>query len=227
MKKILVMCPSRSAEGKRIPNLLNLYNSWKETTSGNSDFLLGIDENDKHHYPELEGTLLEIIPEQMNVVKKINYLSKRYVDKYDYIHFMGDDCVFTAPKWEDIYLEHAEGKEYAVFYPDDTIQGEKLPTHPFMSTNIIKKLGFMGPECLNHMFVDNFWKEVGNHLECLKYFPEIVLEHRHPAKGYKRDEVYRKNNSYYLQDRRKYNEYINKQFIDDMKVFNMPTKESK
>lgn len=217
MKKILVMCPSRSANGKRIQNLTNLYNSWKKTTTGNSDFLLGIDENDKHHYPVFKDVIVDVNEEQLLVVKKINYLSKKYANKYDFVHFVGDDCVFATDKWEDIYLEQTKGMEYVMFYPDDTFQRHRLPTHPFMSTNIIEKLGFMGPDCLNHMFVDNFWKYTGQYLQCLKYFPNIVLEHRHYVKGYQKDEVYENNDSYFQKDKASFLEYMQTKFLDDMK----------
>lgn len=209
MKKILVMCPSRSANGKRIPNFINLYKSWKNTTTGNSDFLLGIDE-----------IIIDINPEQFMVVKKLNYLSKKYIHKYEYVHFIGDDCLFTDLGWEDIYLESAKDKKYVMFYGNDLIQGEKLPTHPFISTNIIKKLGFMGPDCLQHMFVDNFWKSVGLYLKCLQYFPMITVQHNHPARGFETDEIYKKNKSCFVQDNISYNQYMRHKFIEDMKVFN-------
>jgi len=219
MKRILVMCPSRSANGKRIQNLKELYQSWKDTTSGHSDFLVGIDENDKHFYPDFKEAVVDVNSEQLKVVRKINYLAEKYVHKYDFVQFIGDDCLFMTKGWEETFLEEATGNDYVMFYPDDTIQGEKLCTHPFMSTNIVKKLGFMGPTCLEHMYVDNFWKSVGEYLGCLRYFPNIVINHRHPAKGFATDEVYESSKSGFHQDGARYVEYMQTQFLNDMKKF--------
>ena len=219
MNKILIMCPSRSSDGNRIPNLVELHKSWKRTTTGNSDFLLGIDENDKHHYPDLADVIVDINTEQLNVVKKINYLSNKYCQNYEYVYFIGDDCLFETENWEEIYLNSALNKEYVLFYPNDKIQNGKLPTHPFISTNIIQKIGFMGPECLQHMYVDNFWKSVGDYLGCLKYFPDVIIDHRHPARGFKGDDLYKKNDSHFLQDQKNFHLYMKNNFVDDMKVF--------
>ena len=75
---------------------------------------------------------------------------------------------------EDIFLEEANKNKLCVYYGNDGYQGEILCTHAFISSNIIKTLGFMGPECLNHYYVDNFWMEMGKHLKCLKYL-EIIF----------------------------------------------------
>lgn len=216
MKKILVMCPSRSADGKRIKNVNNLISSWKETTTGNSDFLLGLDQDDAHHYPSVDNIIVDINPNKLTVVKKINYLSSKYLDNYEFIQFVGDDCVFKTKDWENIYLESSKNKNYVLFYPNDTYQKDKLPTHPLISTNIIKKIGFMGPPCLEHMYVDNFWLMLGKNLQCLEYFEEIILEHRHPVKGFETDEIYAQNDSYFARDQKEYINYINFHFIKDL-----------
>lgn len=218
MKKILIMCPSRSADGVRSKHLIRLYDSWINTTTGNSDFLLGIDDNDKHNYPLLNNIILDVNKEQLTVVKKINYLFKKYSSNYKYIYFVGDDCIFRTSGWEDIFLEDAEKHKYCVYYGNDTIQEHRLPTHPFISINLLNQIGFMGPECLVHMFVDNFWMELGKIVNNLKYFPQITLEHLHPANGKaEEDSLYKKNNSFYNKDMDSYINYINNFFIQDMK----------
>lgn len=224
MKKILVMCPSRSAEGKRITNVCDLIESWKQTTTGNSDFVLGIDENDKHHYPNFEDIIVDVNTEQLTVIKKINYLSKKYLHNYEFIQFVGDDCVFKTNNWETKYLEASKNMQNVIFYPNDTIQGKKLCTHPLISTNIIKKLGFMGPPCLTHMYVDNFWMNLGNYLGCLKYFEDIILEHKHPAKGFESDSLYKQNDSFFYQDQRNFFEYMKIKFFEDTECLKIKDK---
>lgn len=218
MKKILILVPSRSSDGKRINSLNRLYNSWISTTDGNSDFLLGIDENDKHHYPNYENIILDINKQQLNVIEKINYLSSKYIKNYDYVYFVGDDCYFKTSGWENKFLEESRDKKYVMFYPNDFLQGHRLSTHIFMSTRIIKKLGFMGPPCLKHMFVDNFWMNLGNALGCLKYFPDVILEHMHYSVGKNEiDDLYKKNDSYYNEDQNNFHLYMKNNFYNDVK----------
>lgn len=219
-KEILVMVPHRSSDGKRIKSLYALLQSWRDTTSGKSDFLVGADRDDlnsnAHIFPE--DIVLDINEEKLNVIKKINRLSSMYGKNYKYIYFVGNDCIFRTKGWEDIFLKEAENKKHVVFYGNDMLQQERLATHAFMSMNIILDIGFMGPECLNHMFVDNFWMAVGRQLGCLKYFPNIILEHLHYSNGKtEKDNVYEKNDSYYHQDQVSFINYMNNQFLKDIK----------
>ena len=214
------MVPHRSAEGKRIESLKRLINSWRETTSGRSDFLIGMEVEDVPFHPEPfpEDVIVDINEVTLNVIQKINYLSLKYINDYQYIYFVGNDCVFKTKGWEDIFLNEARDKKHVVFYGDDMLQGERLATHAFISTSIIEALGFMAPKCLHHLYVDNYWMSLGKHLNCLQYFPNVILEHMHYSNNKnERDEVYSKGNSFCSLDSEAFNLYINSEFFEDMK----------
>jgi hypothetical protein len=38
------------------------------------------------------------------------------------------------------------------------------------------------PGCI-HLFFDNFVKQLGIDLNCLKYLPDVIIEHLHPVAG--------------------------------------------
>jgi hypothetical protein len=38
------------------------------------------------------------------------------------------------------------------------------------------------PGCF-HLFFDNFVKQLGLDLECLRYLPDVIIEHLHPVAG--------------------------------------------
>jgi len=218
MKDILVMVPHHSAGGRRNQTLEALYNSWKETTSGKSDFLIGMDKEDLIHGEiNFENTIIDINEVRLNVIQKINYLTSKYLENYKYVYFVGNDCVFMTKDWENIFLQEAEKNKYCVYYGDDGLQHERLCTHAFMSSNIIKDLGFMGPECLKHMYVDNFWMVLGKYLKCLKYFPNINLEHNHPdARKSVTDSLYQHASKFFYEDQKSFINYMNTQFLKDM-----------
>lgn len=220
MKKILVLVPHRSADGMRNESLKKLIASWRETTDGFSDILVGLDRDDIEQWPvDLEADVIQDVNEiRLNVIKKINYLSSKYGKKYDYIYFVGNDCIFRTKGWETIFLNSSVGMKHVVYYGNDMLQSERLCTHAFLSMNIIEDVGFMGPECLNHMFVDNFWMAIGNYLGCLRYFPEVVLEHMHYANGKNsKDKMYAWSDAFYNQDQVSFVNYMQTKFVEDMK----------
>ena len=58
-----------------------------------------------------------------------------------------------------------------------------LPTAVFITSDIIRALGYMAPPCLKHMYLDNYWKALGEGAGCLRYLPDVVIEHMHPEAG--------------------------------------------
>jgi hypothetical protein len=54
----------------------------------------------------------------------------------------------------------------------------------------------MVPATMVHLYLDNFWKELGAGLDGLVYRPDVVIEHIHPAAGKApMDDGYREANS--------------------------------
>lgn len=216
-KQILIMVPSRSSGGIRNKNIPDLFSSWKETTSGYSNFLLGLDNDDEHHYLPRNEEIIYDINENMNLVPKLNLLSSKYIDEYEYFFFMGDDHRFRTKKWEEEFLNSAEKEKYSIYYGEDLKKENNLPTSVFISTNIIKKIGYFVPPCLKHMYADNFWLDLGKRVNCLKYFDNVIIEHLHPStKKAKLDSQYIRVDSYMSSDRQNYYEYLSKDFEKDV-----------
>jgi hypothetical protein len=52
---------------------------------------------------------------------------------------------------------------------------------------------------MTHLFIDNYWSELGKRLGTLTYLPNVYLEHMHPAAGKAQtDYVYEEANSQYM-----------------------------
>ena len=41
----------------------------------------------------------------------------------------------------------------------------------------------MAPPTLTHLFVDDYWRMLGRTAGCLRYLPDVVVEHVHPFAG--------------------------------------------
>lgn len=113
----------------------------------------------------------------------LNYAARRYADVYDYVGFMGDDHLPRTVGWEDKILDALDSLEPRVVYGNDLLQGEALPTAVFMQSRMVRAMGVMAPQMMRHLYLDNFWKELGERLNGLVYLPDVVIEHLHPAAG--------------------------------------------
>jgi hypothetical protein len=124
----------------------------------------------------------------------LNYAAEAYKNSYDIIGFIGDDVIPRSKGW----LQKVEDAMVpdGLVYCNDGWQGEGLPTSVFMDSHLIKRLGYMVYPELTHLYIDNHWKALGEHLGTLRYLPDVYLEHMHPFAGKaSSDETYEKANS--------------------------------
>lgn len=111
------------------------------------------------------------------------------------VGFMGDDHRPRTPGWDVECYNNLRELGTGIVYGNDLFQYENLPTQCAMTLDIVQALGFMAPPTLKHLYVDNFWRDLGNELEMLRYLPEVVIEHMHPLAGKAEwDEGYRRVN---------------------------------
>jgi len=213
-KEILLVVPTRS----RPQSSIDFYESFVDNSSI-TDLMFGLDNDDHENYPRIDGVLYEV-NDRMWVNGTMNYISNKYVDEYKYIAFMGDDHRIRTLGWDTELLSSIHDVEYGVAYGNDLFQGPNLATAVLMDTKIIKKLGYMAPPTLRHLYIDNFWMDIGNALGTLRYSNDVILEHMHYLNGKSiEDDGYREVNSqaFYQADSSAYSEYLNTKFQDDVK----------
>ena len=182
-----------------------------------SDLLIGLDDDDADNYPEMEGVIREVNP-RLRMNGTLNLLVKKYQDKYETISFMGDDHIVRTAEWDKKLYEPIRNRGYGISYGNDLFQGENLPTMVMMSTNISKELGFFAPPRLIHLYMDNFWKLMGQVLSCLDYNPDVIVEHMHYMAGKSKvDAGYQEVNSSEIgnHDAEAFREYCTHQLKDD------------
>jgi hypothetical protein len=69
----------------------------------------------------------------------------------------------------------------------------------------------MVPPNMKHLYLDNFWKKLGEDLGALTYLEDVIVEHMHPVAGKAEwDEGYREVNAQevYSADALAYKNYI-------------------
>lgn len=211
MKRIGIQLPTRS----RPDRLKVLYDSWVLQTEGNSELVVGIDEDEKELYgwvfkcPEIKV----IITPQEDYVAKANFMIKQ-MQGYEYIYLLADDFVINS-KFESTFL--AEAVPYCVFYGRDSYMNSKLPTAPFMDNEIFRRLGYIAPPTLIHYFADNIWAEWGKAMGTYRYFDNVNIQHLHVSKyGQYADKVYDQSNKFFQDDWKAFDKYVAEQLPLDI-----------
>lgn len=126
----------------------------------------------------------------------LNYAALRYAELYEAVGFMGDDHLPRTTHWDSRVMEELDSLDPRIVYGNDLLQGPALPTAVFMQSRMIKAMGFMAPAILRHLYIDNFWKALGEAVGGLVYLPDVVIEHIHPAAGKtSMDDGYRRVNA--------------------------------
>jgi 2-polyprenyl-3-methyl-5-hydroxy-6-metoxy-1,4-benzoquinol methylase len=215
-KEILILLPSRSNGVGRENNVERFIESWRNTTEGLSDLCVLLDDDDEFRYKRHSDIIYDINP-NMRFVPKLNNASLKYKDCYKYIANFSDDFIIKN-KWESEFIEFfINNSGIGIAYGNDLLQSEKLPTAVCMSSNIIDTLGYIIPPCLEHMYADNFWRDLGLESKIIKYFPHIIFEHIHPDAGKaNRDKQYKYAAEVAFNDQQEYKKYIQFTFVSDV-----------
>ena len=210
-KDVLVIVPTRGR-----PDASVEFHKEFLAKSMISDLMFAIDEDDADSYSRIEGVLYEVNP-RMGMNGTLNYVATKYADKYKYIAFMGDDHRVRTFGW-DIVMTEKMGS-LGVAYGNDLIQGQALPTAVLMSSNIIKAIGYMAPPKQKHMYLDNFWLDLGTRLNAIHYLEDVIIEHLHFSVGKSdMDSSYQETNdsAIYNADKVAYDEYLSTQMDIDL-----------
>lgn len=171
----------------RPANAERLACRWVDSAQADTHLIFFVDDDDPAR-PEYERVLdpfgteqvTLMIDERRRVGPTLNYWAPKFATSYEAIGFMGDDHLPQSPSWDRNFATLLGRQRHAIVYGDDLFQRQNLPTAVVMDAAIIRRLGFMVPPGLIHLYLDNFWRDLGNALGTLVFSPSIVIEHMHP-----------------------------------------------
>jgi hypothetical protein len=182
MQKIAILLPTR----ERPKDFKLCADSWVKYTEGFSDVIVRTDYDDSSVDAMCdEYGFIHEKGERKPFLQILNDLALKYIE-YDYIAFLEDDCVFMD-KWESTFINKLDelkaDKGFGIVWCNDNINKDALVGLPTMTSSIIKALGYMTPPEINYLWADYFWLHIGGALNCLHYFPDLMIEHRHYSTG--------------------------------------------
>lgn len=219
MEKLIVIVPTRG----RLQNSLRLFEAFKKTSTV-SKIVFAIDFDDTETYQPLVSSIYGdpkvevVVGKTQGMNATLNYWAKVYSVNCDFVGFMGDDHLPKTDSWDQLLIESI-GDRIGVAYGNDLLQQENLPTAVVMSSVIVSTLGWMAPPKLKHLYLDNFWLNLGKELGNLNYLKDVIVEHLHYVNGKAQsDERYEVVNSsdMYNHDLREFEKYMKKKFRKDL-----------
>lgn len=213
MADLVVIVPSRG----RPHTVAGMAEAFERTCTADTRLWFAVDDDD----PTVEG-YMAAAPKGVHVIASPNrsmvdalnsaarFLAGDDPARRRALGFMGDDHRPRTPGWDRAYLD-ALAATPGIVYGNDLIQGANLPTQCAMSTDVVRALGHMAPPVLTHLYVDNYWRDLGRAAGCLTYLPDVVIEHVHPVAGKAAvDDGYRRVNApqMYQRDAAAYETYM-------------------
>lgn len=216
MKDLVIFVPSRG----RPQNIEDLLFSLQETKTA-SELIVIVDDDDEtlDQYIELGCKIMMIAKQGKGMAKPLNFAANIFKDDYRHFAFIGDDHRPRTEYWDQKLINALDEVGTGIAYGDDLLQGENLPTAVAMSGDIVRALGGMVPPGFIHLYLDNFWMQLGKDLKSFIYLPDVIIEHLHPVAGKAEwDENYRSVNAeeVYSADAKAFDEYIKSQAYQDL-----------
>lgn len=174
---ISILVPSRG----RPDNLRRLYHSLLDTTEGEWELLVRLDEDDPTR------TEYDRPPHQSNVTAPRVIMSQLWNDLVPYalgdiLMMCGDDVTFNSEGW-DVSVREAfpEDRIGLVHGNDLSPNSAKIASHPFVTREWVEVLGYFAPPYFSSDYGDLWLTEVADALGRRVYLPEVIVEHHHPA----------------------------------------------
>jgi hypothetical protein len=191
---LLVIVPSRG----RPESVARVVQAWWETEAYEAASLVfAIDEDDprcREYYsidycvsrPGITQVSFVALPKWLPMVAKLNQCATAAAGAeppWGGIAFMGDDHLPRTKHWAGMLLAELDQTRTGIVYGRDCIQNQRLPTWWAMTPDIIRTLGRMVPADVEHLYCDNAIKDLGEAADCLRYLPDVLIEHMHPVAG--------------------------------------------
>ena len=181
---VALLVPSRG----RPHNVEALVASWQTHTEGMSTIMVAVDDDDPtlpgYQSLELPAGVSLHVGKPARLGEWTNRLAVVAAAHHRILGSIGDDHRIETQAFELLVVGafNVLGGS-GIVYGDDGVHGPNLATGFFVSSDIIRTLGWMCPPCLIHLFVDNAAMELGRAARCLRYVPDLRIAHHHPIAG--------------------------------------------
>ena len=154
---LALLVPSRG----RPHNIARLIEAMNQTCRADTTLVVGVDDDDPA-LPDYRASDCELVVQQRrSLVRWLNLLAIPRAETYRFIGHIGDDNVPRTEGWDVKVIESLERQgDIGFCYGDDLDPGRpagSLSLTAFMTSEVIRRLRYMGPPRIQHMYVDPVW----------------------------------------------------------------------
>lgn len=96
---------------------------------------------------------------------------------------LGDDHLPRTEGWYEAMAAALAEMGTGVVYGDDLLRGRALPTAWAMTADIVRVTGRIIPCLARHLYTDTSVGALASAAGCLRYLPDVVIEHMHYTNG--------------------------------------------
>jgi len=174
VKSMCVIVPTRGRPDK----FAAFLDAWEDTGT-EAHLVLRVDDDDPTlpDYQLPQWATVHKGP-RIGMTPSLNECAVEYAQRFDIVGHMGDDHHARTLHWDERVAEALDTPGMA--FCNDLYQADEygMPTQVFISSEIIRALGFMSLPGIKH-FGDVYWHTLGVMLKRLRYLPDVIIEHMH------------------------------------------------
>jgi FkbM family methyltransferase len=181
VRDLLIITPTRGRPG----GARRLIHAVAATATAKTSIVLGIDDDDPSYddFTPSAGVIIARGP-RASLSGWSNRLAAEHGYGYRALASFGDDHAPRTPGWDTAMLAALDAMGgHGIVYGNDMAHGANLPTAAVLSSSVVAALGWMCLPAAAHFFVDNAWKDLGEQAGCLRYLPDVTIEHLHHLWG--------------------------------------------
>ncbi len=162
----------------RLATFIESYRDCEET----QPVYLVLDANDPRlsEYQKLE--LPSSWKTKITTTKYCNKIGNEFFMEHRNLRFYGalnDDVTLETYKGLTELVKHSE--PFTICWPNDCGQESAYPCFFVVGGDLVRTIGYLAPPGLLHNGAEGMYLEIGKRLKLLRYHPEIILKHHHPA----------------------------------------------
>lgn len=189
-QKIIALIPCKNHYFNNLENssLINiLYRSLSNFDISKLTFVIGFDDDDEFFINNKE-LLQKILPSNFylhylnnfdkSYVCIINQLANIAINEYqaDYIFVMADDLEFITMDFIDLFVDYLKDKKIGLGHSKDLTNSAGICTHPFVTANHVKYLGYFYPKEIKNWFCDDWITRLYSNLNLTYVTKDYVLK---------------------------------------------------
>ena len=168
---LIVVCPSH----RRPKEASEVFDTFLATRTADSLLRFGVWTADPStggyvHLPVTYSTA-------ETMTARSNILARWAVEQARYVGWIADDNRFRTKGWDRVVIDALEAMGGGVVYGNDVVSPGSKPSHVFMSSEIVRELGWLIHPEMTMTFFDDAWERLGRAMGRLRYLPEVTVEH--------------------------------------------------